>query len=162
MTNLPSSNLYKTMVRTVSRSMASTYILPWGPLSRERGRKLLLPPWFLSYVGIPPSVCSQEWPPWSRVIVPIISVEKETPGHEESLTGVILVPWSRLWREPRHQCHLRASLGTPFSQGIFIFQREISSFFHGKIEIPWEKEVPKLALIGKSSPLYVRRRPLIV
>jgi hypothetical protein len=38
-------------------------------------------------------------------------------------------------------------LGNPISQGIYIFPREISSFSHGKIEIPWEIEVPKLALI---------------
>jgi hypothetical protein len=33
----------------------------------------------------------------------------------------------------------RVSLGTLFSQGIFIFPREISSFTLGKIEIPREK-----------------------
>jgi hypothetical protein len=44
--------------------------------------------------------------------------------------------------------HLRASLETTFFQGIFIFPREISLFSHGKIEIPWENEVPKLALNG--------------
>jgi hypothetical protein len=37
-------------------------------------------------------------------------------------------------------------LGTQIFQGISIFSREISSFFHGKIENPWEIEVPKLAL----------------
>jgi hypothetical protein len=31
---------------------------------------------------------------------------------------------------------IRASLGTPISEGISIFSREISSFFYGKIEIP--------------------------
>jgi hypothetical protein len=41
---------------------------------------------------------------------------------------------------------IRASLGTTFSQGIFTFPREISSFSLGKIEIPWENGVPKLAL----------------
>jgi hypothetical protein len=40
----------------------------------------------------------------------------------------------------------RASLGTPFSQGITIFPREISSFSLGKFEIPWKNSVPKLAL----------------
>jgi hypothetical protein len=40
---------------------------------------------------------------------------------------------------------LRASLGTPFYQGIFIFSREISSFSLGKIGIPWENGVSKLA-----------------
>jgi hypothetical protein len=37
-------------------------------------------------------------------------------------------------------------LGTIFSHGIFIFPREISSFFLGKMKIPWENGVPKLAL----------------
>jgi hypothetical protein len=46
----------------------------------------------------------------------------------------------------RMTCHIRASLGTPISQGISIFPRKISSFSHRKIEIPWEIEVPKLAL----------------
>jgi hypothetical protein len=41
---------------------------------------------------------------------------------------------------------LRASLGTPFSHVIFIFPREISSFFLGKIGIPWKNGVPKLVL----------------
>jgi hypothetical protein len=41
---------------------------------------------------------------------------------------------------------LRASLGTPISQGISIFPKKISSFSHRKIEIPWEIEVPKQAL----------------
>jgi hypothetical protein len=36
-------------------------------------------------------------------------------------------------------------LRTPIFQEIFIFPRKISSFFHGKIEIPWEIDVPKLA-----------------
>jgi hypothetical protein len=40
----------------------------------------------------------------------------------------------------------RASLETPFPQGILIFPREISSFSFGKIRIPWENGVPKLAL----------------
>jgi hypothetical protein len=31
---------------------------------------------------------------------------------------------------------IKASLGTPTFQGISIFPREISSFLHGKIEIP--------------------------
>jgi hypothetical protein len=42
---------------------------------------------------------------------------------------------------------LRASLGTLISHGIFIFPREISSFSLGKMKIPWEISVPKLALI---------------
>jgi hypothetical protein len=37
-------------------------------------------------------------------------------------------------------------LGTLISHGIFIFPREISSFSLGKIKIPWEISVPKLAL----------------
>jgi hypothetical protein len=41
---------------------------------------------------------------------------------------------------------LRASLGTLFSHKIFIFAREISSFSLGKIGIPWENVVTKLAL----------------
>jgi hypothetical protein len=40
------------------------------------------------------------------------------------------------------------SLGTPFSQGISILPREISSFSLWKIGIPWENGVPKLALTG--------------
>jgi hypothetical protein len=39
---------------------------------------------------------------------------------------------------------LRASLGTIFSQGFFIFPREISSFSLGKLEIPWKNVVAKL------------------
>lgn len=42
--------------------------------------------------------------------------------------------------------HLRASLGTTFSQGISILPKKISSFSLRKIEIPWENVVPKLAL----------------
>jgi hypothetical protein len=45
-----------------------------------------------------------------------------------------------------HYTSIRASLGTPISQGISIFPREINSFSHGKIEIPWEIQVSKLAL----------------
>jgi hypothetical protein len=41
---------------------------------------------------------------------------------------------------------LRASLETPISHGILIFPREISSFSIGKIRIPWEIGVSKLAL----------------
>jgi hypothetical protein len=41
---------------------------------------------------------------------------------------------------------LRASLGTLFSHKIFIFLWEISSFSLGKIGIPWENVVTKLAL----------------
>jgi hypothetical protein len=44
--------------------------------------------------------------------------------------------------------YFRASLGTPFPQGILIFLREISSFSLEKIEIPWKNRVPKLALRG--------------
>jgi hypothetical protein len=44
-------------------------------------------------------------------------------------------------------------LGTPISQGISIFPREISSFSHGKIEIPWKIEVPKLALNRQAARL---------
>jgi hypothetical protein len=46
------------------------------------------------------------------------------------------------------QNNLRASLGTPIFQGISNLPREISSFSHGKIEIPWEIGVSKLALNG--------------
>jgi hypothetical protein len=42
----------------------------------------------------------------------------------------------------------RASLGTLISHGIFIFPREISSFFLGKMKILWEISVPKLVLIS--------------
>jgi hypothetical protein len=41
---------------------------------------------------------------------------------------------------------LRASLGTPFSQGIPIFPRENELISLGKMKIPWENRVPKLAL----------------
>jgi hypothetical protein len=40
----------------------------------------------------------------------------------------------------------RASLETLFSRGFFVFSREISSFSLGKLEIPWENSVAKLAL----------------
>jgi hypothetical protein len=46
---------------------------------------------------------------------------------------------------------MRASLGTLFSQGISIFPREFSSFSLGKIGIPWENGVPKLALKKKNA-----------
>jgi hypothetical protein len=49
-------------------------------------------------------------------------------------------------RAPIKKTQLRARLGTTFSQEISIFPREISSFFLGKIEIPWKNVVPKLAL----------------
>jgi hypothetical protein len=42
---------------------------------------------------------------------------------------------------------LRASLGTTFSQGIFISPRKNKLISYGKIEIPWENGVPKLDLI---------------
>jgi hypothetical protein len=44
----------------------------------------------------------------------------------------------------------RASLGTLIFHGIFIFTREISSFSLGKMKIPWEISVPKLALKFKT------------
>jgi hypothetical protein len=37
-------------------------------------------------------------------------------------------------------------LGTPFFHGIPIFPRENELIFLGKIGIPWENSVPKLAL----------------
>jgi hypothetical protein len=40
----------------------------------------------------------------------------------------------------------RACLGTSISQGISIFLWENELIFFGKIEIPWEIGVPKLAL----------------
>jgi hypothetical protein len=40
----------------------------------------------------------------------------------------------------------RASLGTPFSHGISIFSRENELISLGKVKIPWENVVPKLAL----------------
>jgi hypothetical protein len=43
--------------------------------------------------------------------------------------------------------YLRASLAIPFSQKIFIFTREISSFSLEKMGIPRENEVAKLANI---------------
>jgi hypothetical protein len=58
---------------------------------------------------------------------------------------------------------LRASLGTPFSQGIFIFPREISLFFIGKMKIPWENGVPKLGInCGQFCTVAYTRRSLIV
>jgi hypothetical protein len=44
---------------------------------------------------------------------------------------------------------IRASLGTPFSQGILIFPRENELISLGKIRIPWKNGVPKLALNGE-------------
>jgi hypothetical protein len=41
-----------------------------------------------------------------------------------------------------------ASLGTIFSQGIPIFPRENELISLGKMKIPWENGVPKLALRG--------------
>jgi hypothetical protein len=40
-------------------------------------------------------------------------------------------------------------LRTSISQGISIFPWENELIFFGKIEIPWDIEVPKLALIEK-------------
>jgi hypothetical protein len=42
----------------------------------------------------------------------------------------------------------RASLGTIFSQGIFIFPWENELISLGKMEIPWKNSVPKLARRG--------------
>jgi hypothetical protein len=42
--------------------------------------------------------------------------------------------------------NFRASLGTPFSRGIPIFPRENELISFGKMKIPWENRVPKLAL----------------
>jgi hypothetical protein len=47
---------------------------------------------------------------------------------------------------------VRVSLGTLISHGIFIFPREISSFSLGKMKIPWEISVPKLALKVRFPP----------
>jgi hypothetical protein len=41
--------------------------------------------------------------------------------------------------------HLRASLGTTIFQRVFIFPWENKLISLGKIEIPWEIVVPKLA-----------------
>jgi hypothetical protein len=41
---------------------------------------------------------------------------------------------------------LRASLETPISHGILIFPRENELIFLGKMRIPWEIGVSKLAL----------------
>jgi hypothetical protein len=43
---------------------------------------------------------------------------------------------------------IRASLGTLISYGIFIFPMENELISLGKMKIPWEISVPKLALIG--------------
>jgi hypothetical protein len=40
----------------------------------------------------------------------------------------------------------RASFGTLISHGIFIFPRENELIYLGKMKIPWEISVPKLAL----------------
>jgi hypothetical protein len=42
-------------------------------------------------------------------------------------------------------------LGTTFSQGFFVFPREISSFSLGKLKIPWKNVVAKLTLRFKNS-----------
>jgi hypothetical protein len=52
---------------------------------------------------------------------------------------------------------IRASLGALISHGIFIFPREISSFSLGKMKIPLEISVPKLALINDAI-----RLPMII
>jgi hypothetical protein len=46
----------------------------------------------------------------------------------------LLEDWNNFW----------ASLATSFSQGIYIFPMEISSFSLGKMEIPWKNGVAKL------------------
>ena len=45
-----------------------------------------------------------------------------------------------------HVIQIRASLGTPFFQGISIFPKKNELICLGKIEIPWKNMVPKLAL----------------
>jgi hypothetical protein len=50
------------------------------------------------------------------------------------------------WYPPPAIYIVRASLGTLFSQGIFIFPRENNSFSIGKMKIPRENRVPKLVL----------------
>jgi hypothetical protein len=46
---------------------------------------------------------------------------------------------------------LRASLGAPFSQGVHIFPRENELISLGKMKIPRDNEVPKLALRVRNS-----------
>jgi hypothetical protein len=41
---------------------------------------------------------------------------------------------------------VRASLEAQFFQGILIFSRENELIFFGKMKIPWDNVVPKLAL----------------
>jgi hypothetical protein len=52
--------------------------------------------------------------------------------------------------------HIRASLGTTFSQGFFIFPKKISSFSLGKLKIPWKNVVAKLALTKYLIQMYPR------
>jgi hypothetical protein len=55
----------------------------------------------------------------------------------------------------------RASLGTLISHGIFIFPRENELIFLGKMKIPWEISVPKLALSGCfTDPCWTRSKRL--
>jgi hypothetical protein len=58
----------------------------------------------------------------------------------------------------REKCHksFRASLRTLFSQEIFIFQREISSFYLGKMKILLKNRVPKLTLKGVNHQMFPR------
>jgi hypothetical protein len=47
-------------------------------------------------------------------------------------------------------CTLRASLGTPFFHGIFIFIRENELISLEKMKFPWKNVIPKLALLDKN------------
>jgi hypothetical protein len=53
--------------------------------------------------------------------------------------------WSKILLPDREMC-FRASLGTSISHEISIFLWENELISLGKIEIPWEIRVPKLAL----------------
>jgi hypothetical protein len=56
---------------------------------------------------------------------------------------------------------LRASLGTLFSHGISIFPRENELISLGKLKIPWENVVPKLALKNIRWPMEFSVDPLV-
>jgi hypothetical protein len=72
--------------------------------------------------------------------------------HAEGLCIYILRKRKKSENKPGTIDSLRASLETPISHGILIFPREFSSFSLGKMRIPWEIGVSKLALRRSKTP----------
>jgi hypothetical protein len=65
---------------------------------------------------------------------------------KNSTTSVGRKKWKQVEIKTLTFIHIRASLGTTFSQGIPIFSWENELISLGKMKIPWGNGVPKLAL----------------